>query len=104
MKIELRIDGETRIFTIPFVSARHFRKLMEYDSTIDYTDITVPDADELVGYVCDVFGNQFSVDQFYDGVPSHKLIEYIFDVFFFVRTGEVPKPIADDDPGNDQGK
>ena len=99
MKLELMIDGKKKMFTTNFVSARHFRQLMEYDSKIDYTDLAVEDADELVGFVCEVFNNQFSPDEFYDGIPSHELISTIGDVFYFIRTGETPERVKESDTG-----
>ena len=101
MELQLIVDGKEKIFTTPFVSARHFRKLMEFDEKIDYMDLRVDDIDELAGFVCDVFGNQFTVDEFIDGVASHELIPTITKVFSFVRTGKVPK---EEELGNEQGK
>lgn len=103
MKLELQIDGENKIFTTPFVSGRHFRKVMEYDEQIDYSDVNVEQTDELVGFVCDVFDNQFTVDQFYDGIPSHKVISTVSDVFIYVRTGKTPEEL-ESESGNESGK
>lgn len=102
-------DGKTKleesIYTVPFANARHHRKILEYDATIDYSDMSLDQTDELVGFVCDVFGNQFTIDEFFDGVPSHKLIETITDVFIYVRTGKTKEELAaDNEEGNEQGK
>src|SRR5690625_3745891 len=113
MKITLytpkTVDGKTKleesVYTAPFVSARHHRKVMEFDQTIDYSDIDVEQTDELVGFVCDVFSNQFTADQFYDGIPSHKLIDSITNVFIFVRTGKTAEELEaenENGEGNDQ--
>ncbi|NIK10926.1 phage tail assembly chaperone G [Alkalibacillus almallahensis] len=101
MKLELQLNGETKIFTTAFVSGRHFRQLMEFDEKIDYTNIGLEEADELIGFVCDVFGNQFDVNQFYDGIPSHKVISTIDDVFAYVRTGKTPEELK---KGNEAGE
>lgn len=95
-------DGkrEESIYKIPFVSARHHRTLREYDATIDYSDLTVEQTDELVGFICEVFGNKFTVDEFYDGIPSHELFTTIGDVFYYIRTGKDPAELE----GNDEGK
>lgn len=102
MKLELRINGEPKIFTAPFVSGRHFRKVNEFDETIDYANVGVKEMDTLIGFVCEVFGNQFSVDDFYDGIPAHKVISSITDVFIYIRTGKTPEELENE--GNDQGK
>lgn len=101
MKLILNLNNEEKIFTTPFVSGRQYRKLLEYDQRIDYMDMSIDDVDELVGYVRSVFGDQFTVDEFYDGIPSHEVMEAFLDVFSFVRSGEVKKV---DDTGNEQGK
>lgn len=102
-----KVDGEIKlqesVYKVPFASARHHRKVLEYESTIDYTDMSLEDTDELVGFVCEVFGNQFTTDDYYDGIPSHKLISTIGDVLYHVRTGEDPNELKDQE-GNDQGK
>lgn len=103
MKLELIIDGEKKIFTTNFVSGRHFRKVMEYDSKIDYSNIGIDETDELVGFVCNVFDNQFTVDEFYDGIPSHEVISTITSVFIYVRTGKTPEELESEE-GNELGK
>jgi|SRR5690554_808394 len=100
MNLTLRVNGEEKIFSAPFVSARYFRKLMEFDETIDYTDLDTKTTDKLVGFVCEVYGNQFTVDEFYDGIPSHELISTITSVFYYVRSGKDPNEIE----GNEVGK
>lgn len=103
MKLILHENGEEKIYHTPFVSARRHRKLMEFDESIDYTDLNVEEIDLLAGFVCDVFGNQFDVNTFYDGVAAHKLIDTIIDVFVYVRTGKEPEEVKKT-TGNDQGK
>lgn len=102
MKLELMIDGEKKIFIAPTVYGRAYRKLLEYDQTIDYSMMGTDDYDELIGFACNVFGDQFTVDQFWDGVPSHEIMSTLIDVFSFVRTGEVKKKEVEE--GNEQGK
>lgn len=104
MKLELLIDGETKIFTPPFVSGRAYRKLLEYDETIDYSNMGADDYDELIGFACNVYGDQFTIDNFWDGIPSHEVVSTLLDVFEFIRTGEDPKKKKEDDSKNDQGK
>lgn len=105
LKLYKEKDGkrEESIYKIPFASGRHHRQLLEFETKIDYTDMSLEDTDTLVGFVCDVFGNQFTVDEFYDGIPSHKLISTIGDVFYFVRTGKDPAELEDESK-NDEGK
>ncbi|SFL38814.1 hypothetical protein SAMN04487943_101299 [Gracilibacillus orientalis] len=103
-------DGERqeKIYTTGHVSGFYFRKVNEFDETIDYSDIDVEQMDTLVGFVCDVFDNQFDTNQFYDGIPSHEVISSITDVFVYVRTGKTPKELDKEkqeaEEGNETGK
>ncbi|MED4124031.1 phage tail assembly chaperone G [Halalkalibacterium halodurans] len=112
MKLTLKkIDNETKVteqvFTIPHATALHYRQLLKFDETIDYADMSVDDYDKVAGFVCDVFRNQFTVDELYEGIPSHELIPTFTRVFTFVRTGKTPEELAkeqeetkDQDEGN----
>jgi len=103
MKLELMIDGKKKIFTTPFVSGLSYRKLLEYDQTIDYTDMNTDDYDELIGFVCNVFGDQFTVNEFWEGIASHEIVSTLLDTFSYVRTGEVSTKETDDTK-NGEGK
>lgn len=109
MNLELYLNENTKIFTTPHVSAIHFRKLMEYDQTIDYMNMSLENTDELAGFVCSVFGDQFTVDDLYEGVSSYQLMPLFLDVFSFVRNGKDPQTRNqdtedEDDEGNVEGK
>lgn len=96
-------DGELKstVFHPIFVSARHYRRLLEFEKEIDYNDMSLEDTDKLVDFVCDVYNNQFTSDDFYKGVQSHELIPTIGEVFYFVRTGKEPDRT---EKGTDKGK
>ncbi|WP_440894974.1 phage tail assembly chaperone G [Amphibacillus sp. Q70] len=102
MKLTLMIKGEEKIFSTPFVSGMHFRKLLEFDQRIDYSNMGTDDFDELVGFVCQVFGDQFTPDEFWNGIPSGEVVNTLLSVFYYVRTGEEQK--AKKEEGNDEGK
>lgn len=88
MNLELRINKKERIYSADFVSARHYRTLLKHDKEIDYFDMSLEDYDKVVGFICDVFDNQFTMDEFYEGVRSHELNGVILSVFTYVRTGQ----------------
>lgn len=90
------------VYTIPHATAQHYRQLVKFDEVINYTEMSVEEYDKVVGFVCEVFRNQFTVDDFYEGIPSHKLIDTIVDVFSFVRTGKTPEEIKSLE--NNEGK
>lgn len=107
MELKLNLKSEEKIYTSPFISSRNYRTLMVFDQEIDYMDMTVEDTDKIAGFVCSVFGDQFTVDQFYDGTPSHHLLDTFLDVFAVVRGGRDPGnryKDPEDDQGNAQGE
>jgi hypothetical protein len=79
MKITLFINGEEKTFTVPFVKARMFRRALEITKKYDLNDVDVETLDVLVSYVVELFNNQFTIDDVYDGVPADKLIPTILD-------------------------
>ncbi|WP_054637183.1 phage tail assembly chaperone G [Thalassobacillus sp. C254] len=72
--ITLSVNGEEKIFTVPFIKARHYRKALEITKAVNLNNVSHTELDELVGFITDVFDNQFSVDEFYDGVSSSDLV------------------------------
>ncbi|MGN8647884.1 phage tail assembly chaperone G [Gracilibacillus sp. HCP3S3_G5_1] len=108
MQLTLYINEKEKIYDIGFVSGLHFRKVNEFDETIDYSDISIEEMDKLVGFVCDVYGNQFDINEFYEGIPSHQVISTITDVFVRVRTGKTPEELEkeskENEEGNEEGK
>lgn len=113
MQITLRpkVDGkrQERIYTLEYATGYHFRKVAEFDEKIDYSKITIKEMDELIGFVCDVFDDQFTVDEFYEGIPSHKVVSTISDLFVYIRTGKTSEELAKEfnerlQEGNEQGK
>ncbi|CAM5580258.1 hypothetical protein SAFG77S_09083 [Streptomyces afghaniensis] len=92
-----QVDGEIKVnekvFTIPHANAKHYRQLLKFDETIDYSNMGVEEHDELVGFVCDVFQNQFTVDEFYEGIQAHETVGTLINVFTFVRTGKTPEQL-----------
>lgn len=97
MKITLMIDGKEKTFEQKFVSGRMLRKTIELDggfeklkdeaSTInekgekEYNDDRydrLKDLELTSEYIAEAFNNQFTADEFMDGVEAHKMIaEYV---------------------------
>jgi len=77
MKLTLKIEGKEKNFTTPFISGRMLRKTLEFQKTNDLTDINAELLDKMVDYVVDLFGKQFTQDEFYDGLEAGKMISTI---------------------------
>ena len=80
-KLTLLIDGEEKIFTIPFVSGMVWRRWIELRAKIDMKDLKPDEVDQLVELIIYAFGNRFTLEEFYNGVPHDKVM-LTFDHLF----------------------
>ena len=101
MEIKLRIkEGEKfeeKTFIRPIVSGRILRKTIEYDKKfaelVEAAGSNIENYDQLkdmelaAEYVSEAFGNQFTPDQYIDGIESHKLVPEFLRIRNLVRTG-----------------
>jgi hypothetical protein len=76
MKITLRIEGADKTFTQDFVSGRMFRKTLEKQKLLQ-KDIDETTLDSMVDYVVELYGGQFTRDQFYDGIRAQEMMPTI---------------------------
>lgn len=82
MEVTIKINGKNKTFKTDFISARMFKKTEEFQRKAEKVragqneDI---DLDEIVQYIVDVYGNQFTVDEFYDGVDVADIFPIYLD-------------------------
>jgi len=83
MQITLRIDGQEKTFTNDFVKARVFRNALKMNEKmrIEGNEISVETFDEMINFIVNVFDNQFTVDDIWDGVEAGMLQSEIMRVF-----------------------
>ncbi|MBP3038062.1 hypothetical protein J9303_00885 [Bacillaceae bacterium Marseille-Q3522] len=80
--LSLFIDGKEKKFTIPFVNGMVWRKYIEWKSKVEnLRDLTVEEIDELASLVVYAFKDQFTLEQFYEGVPHDKVMRTVDDLF-----------------------
>ncbi|WP_438420533.1 phage tail assembly chaperone G [Bacillus siamensis] len=79
MQITLLIKGEEKVFHAPFIKGRMLREAIKLSKTSNFDELDVGDLDNLVDYVVRVYDGQFSLDDFYDGISSEKMISTISD-------------------------
>lgn len=96
MNLTLFVDGKEKTFNAPFIKARMFRKALEFNQKMDFKNLGVEEIDELIGFVCELFNNQFTIDEFYDGLPVENLMPTIVEAMESV-TG---KANGESDEGN----
>lgn len=98
LKIELhQTDGSTKTYTQTFVSARMFREAITMQKLFQ-EEITETTVDKLVSFVVDVFGKQFTVDEFYDGVESSELMNEVIKAINSVTNKLPASEGGNDDP------
>lgn len=101
MKIELLISGEKKEFVCGFIPGRIFRKTIEMQKKLQ-GEINETVLDAMVEYVVDLFGKQFTVDQFYDGIDARKMLPTIVKCVNEVIEGGAESLGVDGDSPNDQ--
>lgn len=101
MQIILRINKEEKTFTNEFIKARVFRNALKMNEKMrnEGNEISVETFDEMIGFVVNVFDNQFTVDDVWDGLEAGKLNDEIMRVFNNVLNigGLETKPSTDNE-------
>lgn len=64
-----------RTFVAGKLKTRVLRKAIEINEKINFENLKVADLDELVDFVCEIYGNEFNRDFFYDNLDADKLTE-----------------------------
>lgn len=81
MQITLRFEGPDReithkTFSQEFVSGRIFRKTLEMQKLLG-KGVDEDTLDIFVDYVVLLFGKQFTLDEFYDGIEASVIVDQI---------------------------
>lgn len=77
MEIILKIEKKNKTFTADFISARMVRRTIEVSNGINFERLKPEELDKLVDYIVELFGNQFTRDDVYDGLSSKDLLSTI---------------------------
>ena len=77
MEIILKIDKKNKTFKADFISARMVRRTIEVSNGINFENLKPEELDKLVDYIVELFGNQFTRDDVYDGLSSKDLLSTI---------------------------
>lgn len=87
MTIELFLEGQIKRFVADFIPARIFREAIQAQKILNKETITEDDLDIVIQLVVNVYGKQFTVDEFYDGTDVRKMLKVITDTITFVVSG-----------------
>jgi len=77
MEIILKKDKKDKTYTTGFISARMVRRTIEVSQGVDFDNISPEELDKLIDYIVELFNNQFTRDDVYDGLQSKDLIPTI---------------------------
>lgn len=77
MEIILKKDKRDKAYITGFISARMVRRTIEVSQGVDFDNISPEELDKLIDYIVELFGNQFTRDDVYDGLQSKDLIPTI---------------------------
>lgn len=70
---------ENKTYIAPNPKAKLVRRAFEISETINPNTTKASDLDEMVQFVVELFGNKFTVDDFWDGIDANKLISTILN-------------------------
>ncbi|MBS4188653.1 hypothetical protein KHA94_00265 [Bacillus sp. FJAT-49705] len=92
MRITLLMGEEEKTFSVPRVKGRILRTAVALNKKLSKKDtLDEETVDDLVQFVCEVFNNQFSIDDVLDGLPlegfTFRLQEILIEVISKATSG-----------------
>jgi hypothetical protein len=89
MNIELLMDGKKKTFKLPsFIPGRLVRKAVAF-TKVDFNNIDEEILDEMVDFVVSIYGNKFTLDEFYDGIDSRDMLNVIGQAIEAIVNGTI---------------
>ena len=76
MQITLEVAGKKRTYVPNFVSGRMFRRTLEVSKELQ-KGLGENELDAAVDYIVELYGGQFTRDEFYDGIAVQELVSSI---------------------------
>ena len=73
MKIDIKIDGHEKTFTTTFISGLVYRKYIELSEQGALTNLTLESRDKVVELIVEAFNQQFTTDQFWNGIDAREV-------------------------------
>ncbi|WP_368652366.1 hypothetical protein AB4Y30_11445 [Ornithinibacillus sp. 4-3] len=85
LTLVVEIEGKDQRFVSPKkIPGVLWRQAAMVAEEIESGEVLVSDLDSHLQFVCDVFGNQFSLDQLEEGVDARDLVKVVYAVTIFV--------------------
>ncbi|PRX39523.1 hypothetical protein CLV97_12461 [Planifilum fimeticola] len=112
LKITLRLNGETKTYTQDFISGYLFRKALlisdkrekflkkvmdsETGATLEEQEELL---DELYHFITEVFGNQFTVEEYERGTDARRVVDQSWEIVYRIIS-QVTGPLQELNVGN----
>ncbi|WP_193432322.1 phage tail assembly chaperone G [Caenibacillus caldisaponilyticus] len=87
MELTLMIDGKKKTFTTGFISAMMYRKTLVMSKKLNKNTFDENDLDAIVDFIVELFGKQFTRDEFYHGLAANKLEQTVMDCINGIISG-----------------
>jgi len=75
----MQIILNEKTYISPPAKGRMVRKAIEITEKTNFENLKTTDLDNLVGYVVELFGAQFTIDDVYDGLPATELLPMVMN-------------------------
>lgn len=73
MELKLQIGEKERSFSPSFISARMLRRTLEVQKKVE-NGFKLDELDLVVDYMVELFGHQFTRDEYYDGLAVERFL------------------------------
>lgn len=82
---------EIKTFTNNKVKSRILRNAIELSETMNFNDLKGTDIDLLVDFICGIYHDKFTRNEFYDGLPANLMIDTVTNIIEDIVNGAVDK-------------
>lgn len=83
----MRIVINEKTYIAPRVKAKLFREALVITKEKDLNDLTPDKFDEVLQFACDIFANQFKIDDIYEHLYRDELDEFIVETIKYALGG-----------------
>lgn len=85
ISLEIEVDGEMKRYVTPKrIPGTLWREAAMVSEEIETGQLLISDLDSHLQFVCDVFGNQFNIDELEKGIDSRDLMKAVYASAIFV--------------------
>jgi hypothetical protein len=79
------IEINRHTYTIGTIKAKMLRKAVGITETLKDGNITTESLDSLVAFLCECYGDKFTIDEVYDGLEAKKLMSTIASTISYIN-------------------